>query len=149
MTPSEKLSDAPAPRLTDFIRCIARIRYPRLVRFNIATANMFNYTESSVSCHTSFDVASLLTSFRTSWGLSTRYGLGANEYHECQFRTTKTLRPFLVIVLMPNGSLLDSLEKTRQVNYTSRLRIWLLTAFELWTANTVDVLSRFSSGTLH
>lgn len=41
-----------------------------------------------------FDVASPLTSFGMSWGLSTRYGSGANEYHESQFRTTQTLRPF-------------------------------------------------------
>ncbi|KAG2124571.1 hypothetical protein BD769DRAFT_1467786 [Suillus cothurnatus] len=55
--------------------------------------------------------------------------------------------------LMPNGSsqefkvYWDSLEKTRQANYD--IEASNLVAGCIWTANTVEVLAKFSSGTLH
>ncbi|KAG1870296.1 hypothetical protein F4604DRAFT_1926507 [Suillus subluteus] len=55
--------------------------------------------------------------------------------------------------LMPNGSsqefkvYWDSLEKTRQANYD--IEASNLVADCVWTANTVEVLTKFSSGTLH
>ncbi|KAG1861346.1 hypothetical protein C8R48DRAFT_762332 [Suillus tomentosus] len=66
---------------------------------------------------------------------------------------TETLRPLLVMMLMLDGSLpefkacLDSLKKTRQAS--SDIEASNLVADSVWTANTVDVLAKFSGGTLH
>ncbi|KAG1874094.1 hypothetical protein C8R48DRAFT_759745 [Suillus tomentosus] len=166
MTPSENRSDALARRTTDFILRVARIRYPRLVQFNVATVNMFNYIEVHFGKQ-----AKVLKNI----GSVDKHGFSPSNdgaYDQPQndrdmSRATPTNRNSAAVagddadarrlLARVQGMLgLAQKDTSSGIFFDSSYRVLSsdieasnLVADSVWTANTVDVLAKFSGGTLH